>query len=356
MIEKSRKILEELRFCEEELALPETVADSKHFRELGRRHARLSKAGEAAQAYIQLRADQEEWTRMLEDPELSGDARRELSELEAKRGPLEQELQLLLVPRDPVDDGGCILEVRQGTGGDEAGLFAGDLLRMYLRFCDNQGWKTQLVDASEGASGGFKEAVLQIDGDGVYGRLKYESGVHRVQRVPDTEAQGRVHTSAASVVVMPESEGDIEIKINPDDLRTDTYRAQGAGGQHVNKTESAVRITHIPTGLVAACQSERSQMQNRETAMHMLRVKLYDKELRERQERDASVRRGAVGTGDRSAKIRTYNFPQNRLTDHRIGLTLYKLDSVIQGDLGEVLDALTMADAMEKLAAAGSAA
>ncbi|MEN9353309.1 MAG: peptide chain release factor 1 [Fibrobacterota bacterium] len=351
MIEESRKVLEELRLAEEELSLPETVADPKRFRELGRRHARMAKIAALARDYLKLREDIEEWTSMLADPDYAAEARRELADIETRREPMEQELQLLMVPRDPVDEGGCLLEVRQGTGGDEAALFAGDLVRMYQRYCEINGLKVQILDVSEGSVGGFKEAVLQIDGEGAYGKLKYESGVHRVQRVPATEAQGRVHTSAATVVVLPEAEGDIEITINPADLRVDTYRAQGAGGQHVNKTESAIRITHIPSGLVAACQTQRSQMQNRETAMKMLQSKLYDKELQERQQKEASARKSSVGTGDRSAKIRTYNFPQNRLTDHRIGLTLYSLDRVMTGEIREILDGLALADSMEKLAA-----
>ena len=350
MIEESRKVIEELTMAEEELALPETVADSKRFRELGRRHARLSKVTSVAQEYLKLRTDLEEWTGMLSDPDYASEARREIAQLEVRLEPMEKELQLLLVPRDPMDDGGCMLELRQGTGGDEACIFAGDLLRMYQRYCELQGWKVTLLDANEGTSGGFKEAILQVEGDGAYGKLKFESGVHRVQRVPATEAQGRVHTSAATVAVLPEAEGDIEININPADLRMDTYRAQGAGGQHVNKTESAVRITHIPSGLVAACQTQRSQLQNRETAMKMLRSKLYDREVQERHAREASARKSSVGTGDRSAKVRTYNFPQNRLTDHRIGLTLYRLESVMQGDVGEIIDSLILADSMERLA------
>lgn len=356
MIEESKKILEELRMAEEELSLPETMADPKRFRELGRRHARMAKIATAARDYLKLREDLDEWAAMLEDPDYASEARRELAALESRREPMESELQLLMVPRDPIDDGGCILEVRQGTGGDEASLFAGDLVRMYQRYCETNGLKVQILDVSEGSVGGYKEAVLQIDGEGAYGKLKYESGVHRVQRVPATEAQGRVHTSAATVVVLPEAEGDIEITINPADLRVDTYRAQGAGGQHVNKTESAIRITHIPTGLVAACQTQRSQMQNRETAMKMLQSKLYDKELQERQQKEASTRKSSVGTGDRSAKIRTYNFPQNRLTDHRIGLTLYSLDRVMTGEIREILDGLALADSMEKLASPESGA
>ena len=354
MIDEARRILDEVRALEEELALPETVADAKRFRDLGRRHARLLSAAELARTYLRLLDDLEEWREASRsaDAEFASEARHELESLEADREPLEKELQMALVPHDPADEGGCVLEIRAGTGGDEAALFAGDLVRMYLRWCETAGMRATLVDASEGASGGFKEAIVQIDSAGAFGKLRFEAGVHRVQRVPATEAQGRVHTSAASVVVLPDQDDDIEIRIDPAELRIDTYRAQGAGGQHVNKTESAVRITHIPTGLVAACQSERSQLQNRETAMRMLRSKMLDRARQEKQCAQDAVRKDAVGTGDRSDKIRTYNFPQNRLTDHRIGLTLYRLDSVMQGDIGEIIDALRLADSMERLAAA----
>jgi len=354
VIDKARRVLDEVRALEEEMSLPETVADNARFRDLGRRHARLGSAAALARRYIAWQDDLSEWTEATrsDDPDFASEARREIARLEAERETIEQDLRMALVPRDPADDGACVLEIRAGTGGDEAALFAGDLVRMYLRFFETVGWKTSLVDASEGTAGGFKEAILQVDGTGSFGRLKFENGVHRVQRVPATEAQGRVHTSAASVVVLPEQDDEIDIVINPADLRVDTYRAQGAGGQHVNKTESAVRLTHLPTGMVAACQSERSQIQNKETAMRMLKAKLLDKARSEKRGAEESLRREAVGTGDRSDKIRTYNFPQNRLTDHRIGLTLYKLDSVMQGDIAEILDALRLADSMERLAAA----
>ncbi|MEK7394981.1 MAG: peptide chain release factor 1 [Fibrobacterota bacterium] len=352
MIDKARRVLDEVRALEEEMSLPETISDNARFRDLGRRHARLGSAAALARKYISWQDDLSEWTEASrsDDAEFAAEARREVARLELEREALEHELRLALIPRDPADDGACVIEVRSGTGGDEAALFAGDLVRMYLRYCESQNWKTTLVDASEGASGGFKEAVIQVEGVGPYGRLKFESGVHRVQRVPDTEAQGRVHTSAATVVIMAEQDDEIDIVVNTGDLRVDTYRAQGAGGQHVNKTESAVRLTHLPTGTVAACQSERSQIQNRETAMRMLKAKLLDKARAEKRGAEDAVRRSAVGTGDRSDKIRTYNFPQNRLTDHRIGLTLYKLEAVIQGDIGEILDALRLADSMERLA------
>ncbi len=352
MIDKARRVLEEVRALEEEMSLPEIVSDNARFRDLGRRHARLGGAAFLARNFIQWENELEEWTQASRsnDAEFAVEARREVARLESLRESMEQELRLSLVPRDPADDGACVIEVRSGTGGDEAALFAGDLVRMYLRYCENNHLKATLVDASEGSAGGFKEAVLQIEGVGSFGRFKFENGVHRVQRVPDTEAQGRVHTSAASVVVLPEQDDEIDIVIHPSDLRVDTYRAQGAGGQHVNKTESAVRLTHLATGIVAACQNERSQIQNKETAMRMLKAKLLDKARTEKRGAVDSARREAVGTGDRSDKIRTYNFPQNRLTDHRIGLTLYKLDSVMQGDIAEILDALRLADSMARLA------
>lgn len=352
MIDKARRVLDEVRALEEEMSLPETVSDNARFRDLGRRHARLGLAATLSRRYVQWYDDLSEWTEASrsEDAAFAAESRHEVERLESLREGLEQELRLALIPRDPADDGACVIEVRSGTGGDEAALFAGDLVRMYLRYCESQNWKATLVDASEGAMGGFKEAVIQVDGTGPYGRLKFESGVHRVQRVPDTETQGRVHTSAATVVILAEQDDEIDIVINPGDLRVDTYRAQGAGGQHVNKTESAVRLTHLATGLVTACQSERSQVQNKETAMRMLKAKLLDKARSEKRGAEDAVRKSAVGNGDRSDKIRTYNFPQNRLTDHRIGLTLYKLDSVIQGDIAEILDALRLADSMERLA------
>jgi peptide chain release factor 1 len=353
LIDKARRVLDEVRSLDEEMSLPEVVSDNTRFRDLGRRRARLSRAAQAAREYLRWSDDHAEWEEATRsgDAEFANEARREVARLDSEKEPLEQALRMALIPKDPADDGSCVVEVRSGTGGDEAALFAGDLVRMYLRHAETAGWKASLVDASEGASGGFKEAVLQIDGAGAFGRLRFENGVHRVQRVPDTESQGRVHTSAATVVVFPETDDEIEIRIDPSELRVDTYRAQGAGGQHVNKTESAVRFTHLPTGIVAACQSERSQIQNRETAMRMLKAKLLDRERSMRRESIDAARRDAVGTGDRSDKIRTYNFPQNRLTDHRIGLTLYRLESVMQGDIGEILDALRLADSLKRLEA-----
>ena len=353
MIDKARRVLDEVRALEEEMSLPEIVSDNARFRELGRRRARLGAAAQVARDYVRWSEDRDEWEEASrsDDGDFASEARHELDRLESLREGLEQSLRLALIPKDPADEGSCAIEVRSGTGGDEAALFAGDLVRMYLRFAESAGWKAVLVDASEGASGGFKEAVIQIDGQGAFGRMRFENGVHRVQRVPETEAQGRVHTAAATVVVLPETDDEIEIRIDPSDLRVDTYRSQGAGGQHVNKTESAVRLTHLATGIVAACQSERSQIQNRETAMRMLKAKLLDKARTEKREILDTARRDAVGTGDRSDKIRTYNFPQNRLTDHRIGLTLYRLESVMQGDIAEILDALRLADSLKRLEA-----
>ena len=256
----------------------------------------------------------------------------------------------MLLPKDPNDDKNVIVEIRGGAGGDEAALFAGDLFRMYSMYADSKRWKTEVLNLSEIGIGGIKEVTFMIEGEGAYSRLKFESGVHRVQRVPETESSGRIHTSTVTVAVLPEVD-EVEVEINPDDLQIDTYRSSGAGGQHVNKTESAIRITHIPTGIVVACQDERSQHKNREAAMKMLRSRLYEKMERERSESIAADRKSQVGTGDRSERIRTYNFPQGRMTDHRIGLTLYKLEQIMNGDLDEVIDALVTTDQSEKLKA-----
>ena len=263
---------------------------------------------------------------------------------------IEEELKVLLLPKDPNDDKNVIVEIRGGAGGDEAALFAGDLFRMYSMYADSKRWKTEVLNLSEIGIGGIKEVTFMIEGEGAYSRLKFESGVHRVQRVPETESSGRIHTSTVTVAVLPEVD-EVEVEINPDDLQIDTYRSSGAGGQHVNKTESAIRITHIPTGIVVACQDERSQHKNREAAMKMLRSRLYEKMERERSESIAADRKSQVGTGDRSERIRTYNFPQGRMTDHRIGLTLYKLEQIMNGDLDEVIDALVTTDQSEKLKA-----
>ncbi|HOC81568.1 MAG TPA: peptide chain release factor 1, partial [Synergistales bacterium] len=282
------------------------------------------------------------------DPELSELAREETRELEPKMEELESSLQVLLLPKDPNDDKSVIVEIRAGTGGEEAALFAGDLFRMYSLFAESNGWGIEVLNTNETGIGGYKEVVFRIDGQGAYSQLKFESGVHRVQRVPVTESSGRIHTSTATVAVLPEAE-DVDVEVRQEDLKIDTYRASGAGGQHVNMTDSAVRITHLPTGLVVTCQDERSQIKNRIRAMNFLRAKLYDLELRQQQEKMAAERKGQVGTGERSERIRTYNFPQNRVTDHRIGLTLHRLDSMLEGDLQEMISALVMADQAEKL-------
>ena len=283
-----------------------------------------------------------------EDAELSELAELEIDELEKTKTELEEAIKVLLIPKDPNDDKDIILEIRAGTGGDEAGLFAADLLRMYTRFIELKGWKLELMDLNEAGVGGIKEAVMAVRGNGIYGVLKYESGVHRVQRVPATEGSGRVHTSAASVVVMPEVE-DVEIDLNMSDVRVDTYRASGAGGQHVNKTDSAIRLTHIPTGTVVQCQDERSQIKNRQKALTVLKTRLYDLKLQAQTSEISEKRRNLVKSGDRSDKIRTYNYPQNRITDHRIGLTLYNLSNIVDGDLDELIEKLQIAERTEML-------
>ena len=275
-------------------------------------------------------------------------AQEEYDRLKIEIAQLEEELKILLIPPDPNDTKNFIMEIRAGTGGEEAALFAADLYRMYTRYAERKGWKAELMDWNETGKGGFKEIVFAVSGEGAYGVMKYESGVHRVQRVPETEAQGRVHTSAASVVVLPEVE-DVEVEINPADLQFDTYRSGGKGGQNVNKVETAVRITHKPSGIIVACQQERSQFQNRERAMKMLRAKLYEIKIEEQTKSTAAQRKSMVKSGDRSDKIRTYNFPQNRLTDHRIGFTIYSLDRVIDGELDELIEQLRIADHAEKL-------
>ncbi|MCI5897987.1 MAG: peptide chain release factor 1 [Firmicutes bacterium] len=282
------------------------------------------------------------------DEELREIAKMELSELESKMEELTQELRILLLPKDPNDDKNVILEIRAGTGGDEAALFGGDLLRMYMRYAERRGWKVDMMDMNETGIGGVKEAVILIKGRGAYSRLKYESGVHRVQRVPETESSGRIHTSAATVAVLPEID-DVEVDLNPNDVRVDVYRASGNGGQCVNTTDSAVRLTHEPTGLVVTCQDEKSQLKNKEKAFKVLRARLYDLKLQEQNKEISEQRKNQVGSGDRSERIRTYNFPQGRISDHRIGLTLYKLDAFLDGDLDEVIDGLITSDQAEKM-------
>jgi peptide chain release factor 1 len=283
------------------------------------------------------------------DPEIREMAEEEMHSLEAVTAKMEDEIKILLVPPDPNDSRNSILEIRSGTGGDEAALFAGDLYRMYMRFAEQHGWKLEVIDVSESSLGGYKEVSFSLTGEDVYAKMKYESGVHRVQRVPQTETQGRVHTSAATVAVLPEVE-DVEIDINQNDLRIDIFRSGGKGGQNVNKVETAVRITHIPTGVVVSCQEERSQLKNKNKAMKVLRARLYEKAQREADEKYSAERKSLIGTGDRSEKIRTYNFPQNRLTDHRINLTVYNLSGVMEGELDEIIEALRIAEQAERLA------
>ena len=332
------------------LSQPETVADMDNFRRLMKEHADME---ELMAAYREYRATADNLAgarEMLEDADLREMAKEEIAQLEPRKEEMEKRLQLLLLPKDPNDERNVILEIRAGTGGEEAALFASELARMYGHYADARGWRCEELDANLTELGGVKELSLRIEGQGAYSRLKYESGAHRVQRVPETESGGRIHTSAATVAVMPEVD-DVEVEINPNDLRIDTYRAGGAGGQHVNRTDSAVRITHIPTGIVVQCQNERSQIQNREQAMRMLRARLWDKAQQERQEEVSAFRKSQVGSGDRSERIRTYNYPQGRVTDHRINLTLYKLQQFLNGDMDELLDALIFADQTARLAA-----
>ena len=336
----------------QKLSDPKIASDPKELQTLGKKRAQLEPVVAKYEEYKSAVKSVAEAKELLKsgDSELEALAREEISELEPKIESFTHDLTLLLLPQDPNDDKNVILEIRAGTGGDEATLFAADLYRMYVRFCERQGWKVEIIDSSTNTAGigGYKEIVFRIAGTGAYSKMKYESGVHRVQRVPVTEAGGRIHTSAATVAVLPEAD-DVEVEIRPEDLKIDTYRSSGAGGQHVNMTDSAVRITHIPTGIVVTCQDERSQIKNRARAMSYLKTKLFDLEQQKQASEQASERRGMIGTGDRSERIRTYNFPQNRITDHRINLTLYKLEAYLDGDLYEMIDAMLLAEQTQKL-------
>jgi len=338
------------------LSDPAVASDMGRYRTLAREQAQAADMVARFEAYRQRERDLAQANDLLTDTEMAELAKDEIASARADLDRMLQQLQAALLPRDPDDERNAFIEIRAGTGGEESALFAADLARMYLRYCERRGWRTELMSESGSDLGGYKEVVIRVEGDRAYERLKFESGGHRVQRVPATEAQGRIHTSACTVAVMAEPDAQAAVTLNPAELRIDTFRASGAGGQHVNKTDSAIRITHLPTGIVAECQDDRSQHRNKAKAMAVLLARLQDKERNERQQKEAAERRSLIGSGDRSDRIRTYNFPQGRLTDHRIGLTLYRLGAILDGDLDEVIDALMAARAQQQLEAFESGA
>ena len=352
MLDKLKVTEQRFEEVERKLMDPDVINDNEAYKNLMKEHKSLTPIVEKFRQYEAACNSVAEAKEILSegglDPEFKEMATEQLLEGNKNVEKFSEELKILLLPKDPDDDKSCIVEIRGGAGGEEAALFAGSLFRMYSMYAESKNWKIEILSANETELGGYKEISFSIEGEDVYSRMKYESGVHRVQRVPDTEASGRIHTSTVTVAVLPEVE-DVEVNIDPGDLKIDVYRSSGAGGQHVNKTSSAIRITHLPTGMVVECQDERSQYKNKDKAMKVLKARLYDMELRERNDKIASERKSQVGTGDRSERIRTYNFPQGRVTDHRIGLTLYKLDGILNGDLEELLDSIITYDQAEKL-------
>ena len=351
MIDKLNIVKQRFDEVSDLIIQPDIISDQKRYVELNKEYKDLKKLVDKRTLYLEITnniAEAEEILADGSDPEMAEMAKMQLEEAKEKLPGLEEEIKFLLIPKDPEDAKNVVVEIRAGTGGDEASIFAGDLFRMYTKFCESKGWKTNVIDLSEGTNGGYKEIQFEVTGEDVYGTLKFEAGVHRVQRVPQTETQGRVHTSAATVMVLPEAE-DFDVQIDPKDVRIDYFCSSGPGGQSVNTTYSAVRLTHVPTGLVAQCQDQKSQHKNKEKAFKVLRSRLYDLELAKKQEEDAAKRNSQVSSGDRSAKIRTYNYSQGRVTDHRIGLTLYDLQNIIGGDIQRIIDELSMVENTEKL-------
>ena len=350
MQNKIKKIINTYDDLTDQLSDPKIISNPPKFRDIAKQHHNLEPVVQKGREYIKLIEQIVEYRSILDgdDPDLKVIAKEEIDDLFSQQEQQENELKILLLPKDQRDSKNTIIEIRAGTGGEEAALFSADLYRMYSHYAERKGWATETISSSPTGSGGLKEVIFAVKGDGAFGEMKFEGGVHRVQRVPETESSGRIHTSAATVAILPEAE-EIDLEINPDDIRIDTFRASGAGGQHVNKTESAVRITHIPTGLVVSCQDEKSQHKNRVAAMKVLRSRLLAIEEEKQQSERAEIRKSMVSTGDRSAKIRTYNFPQGRVTDHRIELTLYKLDSIMDGDIAELIEQLRIAEQMEQL-------